>query len=55
MKIDFVATGKLSEIQKESLKQLRAAVYPPEVRGNIARQGFYMGSTAMVRFRMGSG
>ena len=31
MQIEFVATDKLSERQKESFKQLRAAVYPPEV------------------------
>ena len=28
MKIEFVATDQLTDIQKESLKQLRAAVYP---------------------------
>jgi aminoglycoside 2'-N-acetyltransferase I len=28
MKIEFVATDQLSEIQKEGLKQLRTAVYP---------------------------
>jgi RimJ/RimL family protein N-acetyltransferase len=40
MKIDFVATGKLSEIQKESLKQLRAAVYPPEVLATLPGRVF---------------
>lgn len=31
MKIEFVASEQLSEKLKESLKQLRSAVYPPEV------------------------
>lgn len=35
MKFEFVATDKLSETQKESLNQLRSAVYPPEVLATL--------------------
>jgi len=40
MKIEFVATGQLSEIQRESLKQLRAVVYPPEVIATLPSRFF---------------
>jgi len=35
MKIEFVATDQLSKLQLESFKQLRAAVYPPEVLATL--------------------
>ena len=35
MKLEFVATDQLSDIQKESLKQLRAAVYPTAALGTL--------------------
>ena len=35
MKIEFVATSQFSETQKESLKQLRAAVYPAAVLATL--------------------
>jgi predicted GNAT family N-acyltransferase len=35
MRIEFVATDRFSELQKENLKQLRAAVYPPEVLATL--------------------
>src|SRR5258705_3320754 len=35
MKIEFVATNQLSDTQKESLKQLRAAVYPTAALGTL--------------------
>lgn len=31
LKVEFVTTEKMSDIQKQALDQLRAAVYPPEV------------------------
>ena len=35
MQIEFVATDQLSDTQKESLKQLRAAVYPTAALGTL--------------------
>ena len=35
MKIEFVATDQLSHLQLDSFKQLRAAVYPPEVLATL--------------------
>ena len=35
MNIEFVATDQFSELQKENLQQLRAAVYPPEVLATL--------------------
>jgi len=35
MKLEFVATDQLSDTQKESLKQLRAAVYPAAALGTL--------------------
>src|SRR5512142_528161 len=35
MKIEFVPTDSLSDLQLESFKQLRAAVYPPEVLATL--------------------
>jgi predicted GNAT family N-acyltransferase len=35
MKIEFVATDQLSELQLKSFRQLRTAVYPPEVLATL--------------------
>jgi predicted GNAT family N-acyltransferase len=40
MKVEFVATEKLSDTQKKSLDQLRAAVYPPEVIATLPGRFF---------------
>jgi predicted GNAT family N-acyltransferase len=44
MKIEFAATDQLSEIQKESLKQLRNAVYPTEVLKTTISKQFFLAS-----------
>ena len=44
MKIEFVSTDQLSETQKESLRQLRNAVYPTEVLATTISKQFFMAS-----------
>jgi len=40
VKVDFIETEKMSDVQKEALKQLRAAVYPPEVIATLPGRFF---------------
>ena len=40
MKLEFVATDQLSDLQKNSIQKLRAAVYPPEVLATLPGLAF---------------
>jgi len=40
MKLEFVATEQLSDIQKNSIQKLRSAVYPPEVLATLPGMAF---------------
>ena len=42
MKIEFTATDQLSEIQKESLRQLRTAVYPTAILATTISKQFLL-------------
>jgi len=40
MKLEFVATDQLSDLQKNSIQKLRSAVYPPEVLATLPSMAF---------------
>ncbi len=40
MKLEFVATNQLSDLQKNSIQKLRSAVYPPEVLATLPGLAF---------------
>ena len=40
MKLEFIATDRLSDLQKNSIEKLRSAVYPPEVLATLPGLAF---------------
>ena len=45
MKLEFVATDRLSDLQKNSIQKLRSAVYPPEVLATLPGLAFTWASS----------
>ena len=45
MKLEFVATDQLSDLQKNSIQKLRSAVYPPEVLATLPGIAFTWASS----------
>jgi aminoglycoside 2'-N-acetyltransferase I len=45
MKLEFVATDQLSDLQKNNIQKLRSAVYPPEVLATLPGMAFTWASS----------
>ena|SRR3990172_409818 len=45
MKLEFIATDRLSDLQKNSIEKLRSAVYPPEVLATLPGLAFTWASS----------